>query len=478
MFKKLDILVIRAFIAPFFATFLIAEFVLTLQFFWLYLDDFVGKGLSFALLLKLIGLVVVSWVPLALPLAMLLSSIMTFGNLGETFEIVAIKASGISLLRFMRPLIFVACLITLFAFACLNYFIPVAILKLDTLKHDIIVKQPAFDIKEGVFYNKIPGYVIKIGKKEKDNSTIKDVVIFETNNNVQDNCIVAKSGLMRVTADKKFVEFVLFDGCRYEEKGQRNRIENDYMRMGFKKYSKLLDLNSLQMNNTNEAAFEKNAQMLSARQIDYTLDSLKKNAKQMAKMVMQQYEPAFLFNKFADTGWLKKDTFKYAKTKSLVQLIPDSAKALVLQNSVSTLNIAVANINSMTSTYINNDELQKSFKIEWHKRFTFSLACLVLFLIGAPLGSIIRKGGLGTPLVFAIGFFAIFHLLNTTGQKLAKEGVVSAFTGIWLSTFVLIPIALFLIYKALKDSQLFNNEFYFRLFRNLKQRLSQKKDHI
>lgn len=441
-----------------------------MQFFWLYLDDMVGKGLNGVILMKLIGFDFVTNMPLALPLAMLLSSIMTFGNLGETFEIVAIKASGISLLRFMKPLIVVACLITITAFLCLNYFIPVGILKLETLKHDIIVKKPAFDIKEGIFYTKLSGYVIKVGKKDKDDSTIRNVIIFENNGSVNENIIVAKSGVMKLTADKKFLEFVLIDGCRYEEKGRGTSLQNDYIRMGFKRYSKLLDLTSLQLNKTNENALEKTAKMLSVRQINYTIDSLNRNKKNITQTFLQQIKPAFSFTKFADTGWLKKDTFKYKTVKSFDKLMPDSIKALAYQNAIASINIANASISTSSSVYKLANDTKLNYSIEWHKRFTFSLACLVLFLIGAPLGSIIRKGGLGTPLVFAIGFFAAFHLLNTFGEKLAKEEVVSSFVGIWLSTFVLVPIAVFLTFKALKDSQLFNNEFYFRLFRNVKSR--------
>ena len=476
MFKKLDILVIKAFIPPFFATFLIAVFVLTLQFFWLYLDDMVGKGLNFFLLLKLIGFVVVSWIPLALPLAMLLSSIMTFGNLGETFEIIAIKASGISLLRFMRPLIVVASFISIAAFVCLNYFIPVSILKLEILKHDIIVKQPAFDIKEGVFYNKIPGYVIKIGKKEKNDSIIKNIVIFETSNATQDNAIVAKTGVMRVTKDNKFLEFILYDGCRYEEKGQRGTMQNDYIRMGFKQYSKLLDLSSLQMGKSNETSLQKEPKMLSVRQINYTLDSLNKVDSLYEKNFINQTKKMFLFAKYSDSSFLKKDTFKYKTVKVFNKLIPDSIKTIVYQNSIANINTAISNIASISTQYQFLKDIKKANEIEWHKRFTFSLACLILFLIGASLGSIIRKGGLGTPLVFAIGFFAVFHLLNTFGEKLAKSFEVSSFVGIWLSTFVLIPIAIFLVYKGLKDSQLFNSEFYFRVYRNIKAKLGRKLD--
>ena len=219
MVKKLDILILRSFVGPFFATFLIALFVLTMQFFWLYIDDLVGKGLDLTTIAYLTGLVAVTWVPLALPLALLLSSIMTFGNLGETFEFVAIKSSGIPLVRFMRPLLIVTIFLSGVAFLFANNIIPVANLKLNALKYDIIVKKPAFDIKEGVFYDKIEGYVMKIGKKDKDDSTIYNVIIYEKTYNLQDNFMVAESGVMRITPDQRFLEFELHNGWNYQENG-------------------------------------------------------------------------------------------------------------------------------------------------------------------------------------------------------------------------------------------------------------------
>ncbi len=431
----------------------------------------VGKGLNFLVLLKLIGYVVIHWVPLALPLSMLLSGIMTFGNLGESFEIVAIKSAGISLLRFMRPLIVIASGISLVAFVFLNFFIPVAELKLETLKHDIILKQPAFDIKEGVFYSKLRGFVIKIGKKEKDDSTIKNVVIFEGNNNVQDNLITAESGVMRVTKDKKFLEFVLYNGCRYQEKGQPNSLNTDYIRMGFKQYSKLLDLSGLQMGKTNEEGLERNPKMLSIRQIDYTIDSLIVSNKELKKKFDKNIDTSFVFTTYKTPAIQIKNN-QIAKAKNFDALIPDSLRFKVYQNSIIVNNLAIESLNMIGNDYKEKTSSLKAHQIEWHKRFTYSIACLLLFLIGAPLGSIIRKGGLGTPLVFAIVFFAIFYLLNTFGEKLSKENVMSAFSGIWLSIYVLLPVAFFLIFKAMRDSQLFNNEFYFRLFRQIKTLIS------
>ncbi|TAH10626.1 MAG: YjgP/YjgQ family permease, partial [Sphingobacteriia bacterium] len=273
MIKKLDILIIKSFIGPFIAAFLISIFVLTMQFFWLYIDDLVGKGLDIITVLKLVGLVTLFWVPTALPLALLFSSIMTFGNLGESFELVAIKAAGIPLLRFMRPLLIITLFICGLAFLFANNIIPVTQLKLSALKYDIIVSKPSIDIKEGIFYDKIDGYVIKLGKKEKNDSIIHDVVIFEKGYNLQDNLLIAESGVMRVSKDKQFLEFILKNGWRYEEKGARNVTNTQFTRMGFSEYKKVFDLKSFQMNKTGDSAFY-DPKMLSIRQLNHAIDSL------------------------------------------------------------------------------------------------------------------------------------------------------------------------------------------------------------
>ena len=274
MIKKLDILIIKAFIGPFLATFLIALFVLIMQFFWLYIDDIVGKGFDFFTIMRLVAAVGATVVPLALPLALLLSSIMTFGNLGESFELVAIKSAGISLLRFMRPLLIVSIFISGVAFLFENNIIPFANLKLDALKWDMVATKPAFDIKEGVFYDKLEGYIIKLGKKDKDDSTIHNVLIYERNPGLQDNLMIAKSGIMRVSTDKRFMEFKLRDGWRYEERGTRYNPNTEFIRLGFKEYTKLFDLASFKMNKTEDSLFKYSPKMLSVRQLNVAIDSL------------------------------------------------------------------------------------------------------------------------------------------------------------------------------------------------------------
>lgn len=471
MIKKLDKLIIRAFIGPFLATFLISLFVLVMQFFWLWIDDLVGKGLDTLTILQLIGYVAATVVPLALPLALLLSSIMTFGNLGETFELVAIKSSGISLMRFMRPLLVVAIIIAGISFIFGNNIIPVATLKLESLKYDLVRSKPALDIKEGVFYNKMEGYVIKLGKKEKDDSTIRNIIIYERNYALQDNMMVAESGIMRVTPDKRYLEFILRNGWRYEEKGNRGTTNTEFIRLGFKEYKKVFDLSSMQFSRTEDSLFKDNQRMLSVRQLDIRLDSLQNTAPLALTRNKRELDPHFRFAAFADST-KPPVTSPTLQAKSFDELIPASSKTGIYEKAYTQVSSVMGIIDMLTNEQQSRERIIREHKIEWHRKFTLAFACILLFMIGAPLGSIIRKGGLGTPLIFAVIFFIIFHLFNTFGEKFVKEDVTSAFMGMWLSAFVLLPIGAFLTYKAMHDSQLFNKEFYYRSFRAARRFLS------
>ncbi len=468
MIKKLDALIIKAFIGPFFATFLIGEFVLILQFFWLYIDDLIGKGLDILTILNLIMYVAATVVPYALPIALLLSSIMTFGNLGESYELVAIKSAGISLLRFMQPLLIVSIGIGGIAFLFSNNIIPIANLKLNTLKYDIIVSKPAFDIKEGVFYDKIDGYVIKIGQKEADGSTIKNIIIYEKNYSLQDFSIVAESGKMSVTDDKKFLVFDLVNGWRYQEKGNRMTTNTEYIRLGFKTYKKVFDLSSFKLNKTADSTLKDNFKMLSIRQLTKSIDSLQQTEKYYLSKAKNEVTPYLFFGKYVDSTWPAVNATALKKAKTFDAIIPDSAKAIIADRAVTQLNSAKNGAQIIADDYATRYKDLLYHQIEWHRKLTLSVACVVLFLIGAPLGSIIRKGGLGTPLVFAVIFFVFFHLFNTFGEKFVKEQIMSPLGGMWLSTAILIPIGFFLTFKALRDSQLFNQEFYYRTFKQIR----------
>ncbi|HEY6954290.1 MAG TPA: LptF/LptG family permease [Flavisolibacter sp.] len=466
MVKKLDILVFKAFIGPFIATFFITVLVLLMQFFWLWVDDFVGKGISTSVLFEFIWYQSAVLVPLALPLAILLSSIMTFGNMGESYELVAIRAAGISLLRFMRPLLFVTILISGIAFAFSNNIIPVATLKSRTLLYDIVRSNPSFDLKEGVFYDRIPNFAIKIGKKEQD-SLIKDVIIYEQNNGApQDNFIVASNGVMRATENRRFIEFVLFNGWRYEERGTPPSTE--YIRLGFKEYKRMFDISSLGLQQrTSDSVNKNNARMLSIRQLSVAIDSMRRDRANYGRKVRNDVFGQFAFSKFMDSTWTSKRP-KTAGIKSFGQTIPDSIRSLIRERTLAKLTNASANAQMAADQDVPQKKSLWSYEVEWHKKLMLSFSCVVLFLIGAPLGSIIRKGGLGSPLIFAIVFFMLFYFSSTSGEKAAREGSLPPYIGMWLSTFVLLPIGLFLTYKAMRDSQLFNKEYYFRFARNVR----------
>lgn len=467
MIKKLDILIIKAFVGPFVATFFITLLVLVMQFFWLYIDDFVGKGLPTKVIFEFIWYQSAVLVPLALPLAVLLSSLMTFGNLGESFELVAIKSAGISLLRFMRPLFFISLIICGIAFMFSNNIIPVANLKSRTLLTDIVYAKPSFDLKEGVFYDKINGFAIKIGKKEANDSVIRDVIVYEQGNPLQDNFIIAKSGIMRVTENKRFLEFDLKDGWRYQERGDNYYGGNtEYIRFSFSEYKKQFDLSSFQINWTPDSVNKNNEKMFSMRQLVKAIDSLEKEISGIRKQSNAELDRMVPFSAMLDLiGSNNKplpDSAKENLAKNFDEILPDSARLSInqkVQNLAASLRISTE---SYMLTLKDKEKNLRRHKIEWHRKITLSLACLVLFLIGAPLGSIIRKGGLGTPLIFAIIFFMVFYFSSTTGEKFAKENTLTPFTGMWMATFILLPMGFFLTYKAMNDSRLFNKDSYNR----------------
>ena len=473
--KKLDKLILKSFLGPFIATFFITLFILVMQNLWKYIDDLVGKGLDFLTIGQFLWYASATLLTLAMPIAILISSIMTFGNLGESFELVAIKSSGISLLRFMRPLMWVAVVLCGITFLFANYVIPFASLKFASLYNEIYYKKPAFDLKEGVFFTYIPEYAIKVGKKDDDGKTIRNVLIYEKGNALQDNAITAEKGLMQVSADKNFLEFNLENGFRYQERGNASDTTTEYIRLGFRHFKKLIDLSALQQQKANPELFKQNQKMLSARQLSKNIDSLKKQADSSEIRMQTNLKNYTHYSNIKDSLWNLVD--KQVMPSSADSLFADSARSALNERTTS----AASDMRNAIQFYgPEAKEKAKSInfhKLEWHRKYAFSMACLVLFFIGAPLGSIIRKGGLGMPLVVAIIFFLIFHLLNMFGEKFVKEGITTPFTGMWMAVMILIPIGAFLTYKAMNDSQLFNKEFYNRSFRKLKpfvQRFSRK----
>ena len=468
MIKKLDKLILKSFIGPFVVTFFIALFVLMMQSLWKYIDDLVGKDLDLVTIGQFLWYASASLLILAIPIAILISSIMTFGNLGESFELVAIKSSGISLLRFMRPLIWFSVLLCGISFFFANNVIPYANLKFKTIYFDIAYKKPALDLKEGTFFSAIPGYSIKVGKKDKDQKTIHNVVIYEQQSQLQDNCIVAEKGIMKITLDKKFLEFTLQNGYRYQERGNMGDTSTEFIRLGFKEYKKLFDVSSLKMNKTSDTTFRNDSKMLSIRQLNRNIDSLQKVSDSFSKKLKREVTYQLKNIGYTDSAF-NKAALPQKKIKSVNDFIPDSVALRVFESAINITNGLKTAYQFTGSDWQNKKQDTRQGEIEWHRKFALSMSCLVLFFIGAPLGSIIRKGGLGMPLVIAIIFFIIFHLLNIFGEKFAKEGITSVWFGMWLSVIVLVPVGAFLTYKAMHDSQLFNKEFYNRSFKKIRQ---------
>lgn len=485
MLKKLDILIIRSFVGPFVVTFFISLFVLIMQFFWLYMDEMIGKGISVWMLVQLLVYMSTTLVPLALPLSVLLSSIMTFGNMGENFELVAIKSSGISLLRFMRPLFIFISVIAYLAFLFSDNVIPVANLKALSLLYDVRNSKPTLNIRPDQFNNEITGFSIRVGSKDKDGNTIHDIVIYDhTDLSGNNKVILAKEGQMISSPDKQSLIFRLTDGWRYDEGVEHGVHDLTQTRMHFAKWNKVFDLSSLNFTRTNENLFKNAYQMYNVRQLSENIDSFHHSQKKMFNTVNGYMAPYVSWdNHLKDNGEIEKKEMDSkvvtrAYDSSFLQLIPDSLRQPMITSVANSMR-NVKSLIDMTS-FDGKIQIENYLKLatELHRKFTLSFACILLFLIGAPLGAIIRKGGLGMPLVIAVVFFMTFHILNITGEKLAKTGSLAPWAGMWMSTAILLPLAVWLIISARNDSQIFNKEWYVRVWRLFKKFLHIKDSSI
>jgi len=472
--KKLDKLIIKTFIGPFVVTFFVTLFVLVMQFLWKYIDDLVGKGLDTLTVSKLLFYMSTTLVPLALPLAILLSAIMTFGNLGESFELVALKSAGISLVRFMRPLLILCIFISGGAFLFANYVIPAANLQADSLLYDIVHLKHGFNITPGVFFTEMDNMAIKVDRKDADGQTIHGIMIYDQRDMGGKKLILAKSGQMAESQDKKFIYLTLQDGWEYEERGNHPVTGNEFVRTHFKQFREVLDLRSFALSRTPVDLFKTSYQMLNVFQLESAIDSIQGQLKFSYRNLRADVSSRYPFYRWKDTGWLSTPVAPLG-VRVFDSIIPAQQRGYAYDRVKTNLKEIKSNMDLTVSDY--NDRIDSIIrhKVEWQRKFTMSVACLVLFLIGAPLGSIIRKGGLGTPLVFAVAFFVIFYVISTIGERLARNDVMTPWGGMWLSMGVLTPIAGFLIYKALNDSQLLNKEFYYRTFHTIRDRLPWRK---
>ncbi len=467
--KTINRFILKSYVGPFIMTFFISMFVFFMMFIFKYIDDFVGKGLAASMLAQLFFYFSFTTIPMALPLAVLLSSLMTFGNLGEHFELTAMKSSGMSLQKIMSPLLVVTVLLSIGAFYFSNNVLPYTNLKVGSLLYDIRESKPSLLFKEGVFNHSIEGFSMRVGKKEKDGKKLKDILIYD-HRAMQGNNVVlyAKSGTMEETGDKMFLVLTLNDGTSYKDLVDNNKQRESHPLWRDKFAQRIIrfDLSEFKMARTSEDLFKTNYQMLNLSQLAKFIDSTGiKNEKRKAD-----------FAKQIKMSYYTKSTDKIEKIDSLRKVTPHfksfteltKTQQLSLIEGASNIARSAKAYSDSVGNDFNSDKMSiKKYEAEWHRKFTLSVACLVLFFIGAPLGAIIRKGGLGMPVVVSVLFFITFHILSITGEKLVKEGEMPAYQGMWMATIILLPIGIFLTFKATSDSALFDIDAYINPVKNL-----------
>ena len=467
--KQLDRLAVSQFIGPFILTFAIALFVLVMQFLWKYVDDLVGKGIDLWVLTELLFYASAKLVPLALPLAVLLASIMTMGSFGQHLEITAAKAAGISLYRFMFPLFVSSIVIAVLALLFSNYLLPKANLKFSSLLYDIRNLKPSVAIKPGIFYKGLDGFSIRAARKSDDGNKLYDLIVYDHTSGLgSDHVITAKEGSMLQDEEKAVLTLYLINGKQYKEMPPKNPDSSTYQmyRSSFATYEKKFDLSQFKLSRTDENYFRDLKQMLSLQQLVMQMDTVDIEENNTRLQMKDYLRPYFNFFRFG------LDTLKPIATVNAAMNFDSVYNSKDKEAKTATLEYAinqarnVKNYSNITIKQVEfKDRNRMSLMIEIYRKFTLAIACVVLFLVGAPLGSIIRKGGLGWPLFYAVLFFILYHVSSIIGEKLAEREKMGVFEGMWLSTFVLLPIGLFLTLKATDDSRILSADFYKKLFR-------------
>jgi lipopolysaccharide export system permease protein len=494
--KKLHVLVIKSFIGPLFLTFFFVIFVLLMQFLWRYIDDLIGKGLEWNIIAEFLVYTSASLVPMAMPLAVLLASLMTFGNMAENLELLALKSSGVSLVRIMAPVMVLSAFLSIGAFLFANYVMPVTNLKMRSLLYDIQQQRPELSIKPGVFDNSLEGYSIRIGDRDSKTSLLKDILIFdhtEKQGNVR--VTVADSGYMKMSADEKRLVLTLYQGRSYSElqkqkKEDRHVKSYPHRRDQFEEQEVIIEMTGFGLNRTDENLFRNSYQMLNISQLNHFEDSLVTDL----DIILDRFESTINTSLTAkpksmminwktirhDTTIVDTTLNGTRDTSFFIQAVHvDSAYAQLNQLErrraiTQAINFARSN-KSVTTSNMGTAEWKlgrlRRYQIEIHRKYTYSFLCLIFFFVGAPLGAIIRKGGLGMPVIVSILIFLIYYVISMICEKMVRESVLTPFMGMWLSTFIMAPASIWLTYKAANDSVILNVETYFGWIKVLKSRI-------
>jgi lipopolysaccharide export system permease protein len=460
--KKIDKLVLKAFLGPFLLTFATVVFIFVLQFIINYFDDIIGKGLSVWTYLELLFYCSINIMPVALPLAVLLSSLITFGNLGEHYELTAIKSSGVSLIRVLRPVFIFTLILTLADMWFQDKVVPQANLNFFSMLYDIKTKKATLNLKEGTFYDDLPNYSIKVNKKFPDGKTLKDLIIYDhTKNQGNTDVIMADSGKMYMIYGERYLVMELFNGASYSQQiDNSNPVAERYIRNEFTKTKIVFDLSALDLNETDKNLFRHAKVVKTVNELQHDVDSMKTEVKRMGENIKTGIKSTFYLHQRADT--LKK---KIIFTDSMLALY--DKKKYQAYDKVSMVSRALSQAKS-TKDYIVSQRQQqyniahesRVFDSELWKKYTQAVACLIMFLIGAPLGAIIKKGGLGVPVLVSIIFFILYYVLTNTGMKWANEGFIHLQVGLWAGNFILFWVGLFFLIRARNDSRLLEADIY------------------
>jgi lipopolysaccharide export system permease protein len=452
-----------------------------MQFLWKYLDELVGKGLETSIIIELMSYAAMNLVPMALPLSVLMASVMTFGNLGERFELLAIKTSGISLLKIMRPLIIFNIVVTIIAFLLANEVIPVTNAKFAALLYSVRSQRPEMIIKEGVFSNEIDGYSIKVNKRSNDSELLYGIMIYnhaEGKGNVA--VTIADSGYLNISNDKRYMILTLFSGESYtdEKPGTRNAKETfPFRRERFAMEEVVINVKDYDLKRADESLFKDGYRMLKNNQLTVIVDSLQKYYveheksatvgiiynNQLNQRIQDQFRPDSLRLAVVD-----KEKLKVVDFDSLFAGLTIAHKKMIIETAQRNAQANQRNILQADADLYNRIKWINRHVIEWHRKYTLSLACIIFFFIGAPLGAIIRKGGFGTPIVASVLLFISYYLVSMIGENVAREGVWIPAGAMWFSTFFFLLIGVFLTHQAVTDSLLLSKEAYTRAFGKVK----------
>ena len=482
--KRLYTFMLQSFLPLFMMTFFICLFIVLMQFLWRYIDDLVGKGLSVDVIAELFFYAALTMVPMALPLAILLASLMTFGNLGERFELTAMKASGVSLFKTMRPLIVLMVFVSIGAFFFQNNVLPIAQTKMWTLLYSMRQKSPEVEIPEGTFYDQIPGVNLFVEHKDPTTGMLYDMMIYEVSKGFDNaRIILADSGKLSFTENKTHLYLHLYKGEQFEQlqsqstspTGKKEAVP--YRRESFneKEIRVPFDANFSRMD---ESTMQQKYVGKNISQLLETIDTINqkvdsignvyaKDIKEASYFGISYYQKKYVNHKLTD---VPQPQITLRDTLNLDTLLMAKGNSFARTYLTQALNKAKRHKQDYEFKSLSMQDQRKSIRrhdIEMQKKFTLSFACIIFFFIGAPLGAIIKKGGIGTPLVISVLLFIVYYIIDNTGYKMARDGRIEVWMGMWLSSVILLPLGVFFTYKAMHDSALFNLDAYRNLYRRL-----------